>query len=329
MKILVTGGAGFIGSHFASLLVERGDDVVVLDKLTYSGNRANLEGVAHEFHEGDIADAVALGHAGVGCDAVVNFAAETHVDRSILSGAEFIETDVLGTYVLLRWAREHGVRLVQVSTDEVYGDVEAPHRCAEDAQLRPSSPYSASKAGGDMQVLAAVRTYGVDACITRGANTYGSHQYPEKVVPLFVTNALEGLELPVYGDGRQVREWLHASDHAAAVDLVLREGRSGEVYNVGGEERENLDVTRRIVELTGCDPALVRHVEDRPGHDRRYALADDKLRSLGWSPSRSFEDGLAETVDWYRANRAWWEPIKSGEYRAYYEEQYASRLTGA
>ena len=329
MRILVTGGAGFIGSHFVKLLVERGDDVVVLDKLTYSGNRANLEGVAHEFHEGDIADAVAVGHAGAGCSAVVNFAAETHVDRSILSGAEFIETDVLGTYVLLRWAREHGVRLVQVSTDEVYGDVEAPHRCAEDAQLRPSSPYSASKAGGDMQVLAAVRTYGVDACITRGANTYGSHQYPEKVVPLFVTNALDGLELPVYGDGRQVREWLHASDHAAAIDLVLREGRSGEVYNVGGEERENLDVTQRIVELTGCDPALVRHVEDRPGHDRRYAIADDKLRSLGWSPSRSFEDGLAETVDWYRANRAWWEPIKSGEYRTYYEEQYASRLTGA
>ncbi len=326
MRVLVTGGAGFIGSHFVKLLVAGGNEVVVLDKLTYSGNRANLDGVAHEFHEADIADAVAVGHAGAGCDAVVNFAAETHVDRSILSGAEFIETDVLGTYVLLRWAREHGVRLVQVSTDEVYGDVEAPHRCAEDAQLRPSSPYSASKAGGDMQVLAAVRTYGVDACITRGANTYGSHQYPEKVVPLFVTNALDGLELPVYGDGRQVREWLHASDHAAAVDLVLREGRSGEVYNVGGEERENLDVTQRIVELTGCDPALVRHVEDRPGHDRRYALADDKLRSLGWSPSRSFEDGLAETVDWYRENRAWWEPIKSGEYRTYYEEQYASRL---
>jgi dTDP-glucose 4,6-dehydratase len=329
MRVLVTGGAGFIGSHFVKLLAERGDNVVVLDKLTYSGNRANLEGVAHEFHEGDIADAVVVAHAGEGCDAVVNFAAETHVDRSILSGAEFIETDVLGTYVLLRWAREHGARLVQVSTDEVYGDVEAPHRCAEDAQLRPSSPYSASKAGGDMQVLAAVRTYGVDACITRGANTYGSHQYPEKVVPLFVTNALDGLELPVYGDGRQVREWLHASDHAAAVDLVLREGTTGEVYNVGGEERENLDVTRRIVELTGCDPALVRHVEDRPGHDRRYALAAEKLRSLGWSPSRSFEEGLEETVGWYRANRAWWEPIKSGEYRAYYEEQYASRLTGA
>ena len=327
MRVLVTGGAGFIGSHFVKRLVAAGDEVSVLDKLTYSGNRANLEGVAHELFEGDICDAAAVAAAGEGCEAVVNFAAETHVDRSILSGAEFIETDVLGTYVLLRWAREQGARLVQVSTDEVYGDVEAPQRCTEDHPLRPSSPYSASKAGGDLQVLAAVRTHGVDACITRGANTYGPNQYPEKIVPLFVTNALDGLELPVYGDGRQVREWLHVEDHAAAIDFVLREGKPGEAYNVGGEERENLDVTQRIIELTGCDLALVRHVEDRPGHDRRYALDDAKLRALGWSPGRSFDEGLAETVDWYRANRAWWEPIKSGEYKAYYERQYASRLT--
>jgi dTDP-glucose 4,6-dehydratase len=329
MRVLVTGGAGFIGSHFVKLVAERGDEAVVLDKLTYSGNLANLEGIAHEFHEGDIADASAVAAAGEGCEAVVNFAAETHVDRSIFSGAEFIETDVLGTYVLLRWARERGARLVQVSTDEVYGDVEAPHRCDEEAPLRPSSPYSASKAGGDMQVLAAFRTHGVDSCITRGANTYGPNQYPEKIVPLFVTNALDGLELPVYGDGKQVREWLHADDHAAAVHLVLREGVPGEVYNVGGEERENLHLTQRIVELTGSDPALVRHVEDRPGHDRRYALDDGKLRALGWAPTRSFEEGLAETVDWYRNNRSWWEPIKSGEYREYYERQYAARLTGA
>jgi dTDP-glucose 4,6-dehydratase len=327
VKVLVTGGAGFIGSHFVKLLSARGDEVVVLDKLTYSGNRANLEGAAHDFHEGDIADAGAVAVAGEGCEAVVNFAAETHVDRSILSGAEFIETDVLGTYVLLRWARERGARLVQVSTDEVYGDIAAPERCNESSPLRPSSPYSASKAGGDMQVLAAVRTHGVNACITRGANSYGPNQYPEKIVPLFVTNALDGLELPVYGDGRQVREWLHAADHAAAVDLVLREGETGGIYNVGGEERENLDVTRRIVELTGCDPALVRHVEDRPGHDRRYAIDDSKLRKLGWVPEHSFDEGLAVTVEWYRSNRAWWEPIKSGEYRTYYEEQYASRLT--
>jgi dTDP-glucose 4,6-dehydratase len=326
VKVLVTGGAGFIGSRFVKLLVARGDEVAVLDKLTYSGNRANLEGVEHEFHEGDICDPGAVRVAGEGCQAIVNFAAETHVDRSILSGAEFIETDVLGTYVLLDWARDHGARLVQVSTDEVYGDVEAPGRCSEDAPLRPSSPYSASKAGGDMQVLAAIRTHRVDACVTRGANTYGPHQYPEKIVPLFVTNALDGLELPVYGDGRQVREWLHVDDHAAAIGLVLDRGDAGVVYNIGGDERENLEVTTRIVELTGCDPGLVRHVVDRPGHDRRYAIDDTRLRSIGWMPERSFEEGLRTTVDWYRDNRAWWEPIKSGEYRAYYERQYAARL---
>jgi dTDP-glucose 4,6-dehydratase len=326
MRILVTGGAGFIGSHFVKRLVAAGDHVVVLDKLTYSGNPANLAGVDCEFHEGDICDATAVQQAGRGCDAVVNFAAETHVDRSILEAAEFIETDVLGTYVLLMWTLEQRCRLVQVSTDEVYGDVEPPHRSREDDPLRPSSPYSASKAGGDLQVVAAVRTYGADACITRGANTFGPNQYPEKLVSLFVTNALDGEPLPVYGDGRQVREWLHVEDHCAAVELVLREAEAGEIYNIGGEERENLDLTRRIVELTGCDPALVRHVEDRPGHDRRYALDDAKLRRLGWAPRGSLEDRLAETVAWYRENRRWWEPIKSGEYRDYYRRQYAERL---
>ena len=228
--------------------------------------------------------------------------------------------------MLLDWARHAGVRMVQVSTDEVYGDLEAGGRSREDDPLRPSSPYSASKAGGDLQVLAYVRTYGVDACITRGANTYGPNQYPEKLIPLFVTNALEGEPLPVYGDGRQVREWLYVEDHCAGVERVLREGRTGEIYNVGGDERENLEITRRILELTGADDSLVRHVADRPGHDRRYALDDSKLRSLGWEPSRSLEDGLAATVAWYRDNRAWWEPLKSGEYRAYYEQQYAARL---
>jgi dTDP-glucose 4,6-dehydratase len=258
---------------------------------------------------------------------VVNFAAETHVDRSILTPQDFIHTDVVGTQVLLEWARDTGARYVQVSTDEVYGDLEAGGRSREDDPLRPSSPYSASKAGGDLQVLAYVRTYGVDASITRGANTYGANQYPEKLIPLFVTNVLDGLPLPVYGDGKQVREWLHAEDHCAAVDLVLREGEAGEVYNVGGEEHENIEVTHRILELAGGDPSLIRHVEDRAGHDRRYALDDSKLRALGWSPSHSFgERGLAETVEWYREHRAWWEPIKSGEYRAYYESQYAERL---
>jgi dTDP-glucose 4,6-dehydratase len=326
VRVLVTGGAGFIGSHFVKRLVAQGDEVVVLDKLTYSGNPANLEGVDCEFHRGDICDAEAVATAGAGCRAVVNFAAETHVDRSILGAQEFIETDVRGTYVLLEWARHARARLVQVSTDEVYGDVPAPRRAREDDPLRPSSPYAASKAGGDLQVLAAVRTYGVDACITRGANTYGPYQYPEKVIPLFVTNALDGLPLPLYGDGRQVREWLHVSDHCAAIELVLREGAPGEVYNVGGEPLENLELTRRIVELTGCDPGLVRHVQDRPGHDRRYAVDDGKLRALGWAPARSLADGLAETVAWYRQNRAWWEPIKSGEYLEYYRRQYAGRL---
>jgi dTDP-glucose 4,6-dehydratase len=328
MRILVTGGAGFIGSHFVRHLVAQGGDVVVLDKLTYAGNRANLEGIEHEFHEGDIADADAVARAADGVEAIVNFAAETHVDRSILGPAEFILTDVLGTQVLLDHARHHGTRLVQVSTDEVYGDVPlGAAASAEDAPLRPSSPYSASKAGGDMQVLAYVRTYGVDASITRGANTYGPRQYPEKFLPLFVTNALDGEPLPVYGDGKQRREWLHVGDHCTAIDLVLRRGAAGEAYNIGGQERENLEVVRRILDLTGARPELVRHVEDRPGHDRRYAVDSSKLRALGWAPQRSFDTGgLEETVDWYRSNREWWEPIKSGEYRRYYETQYASRL---
>jgi dTDP-glucose 4,6-dehydratase len=326
VRVLVTGGAGFIGSHFVKRLARSGEDVVVLDKLTYSGNRANLEGVAHEFVHGDICDPEAVAEAAAGCEAIVNFAAETHVDRSILGPAEFIRTDVLGTQALLDWARDAGVRLVQVSTDEVYGDLDAGGRSREDHPLRPSSPYSASKAGGDLQVLAYVRTYGVDACVTRGANTYGPNQYPEKLIPLFVTNALDGEPLPVYGDGRQVREWLYVEDHCAAVELVLREARPGEVYNIGGEEHENLEVTRRILELTRADDSLVRHVEDRPGHDRRYALDDSKLRSLGWTPATGLEDGLARTVEWYRDERAWWEPLKSGEHRAFFERQYAERL---
>ncbi len=327
MKVLVTGGAGFIGSHFAKRLAAAGDEVVVLDKLTYSGNRANLDGADIEFVVGDICDADAVAKAGAGCEAVVNFAAETHVDRSILGAAEFIETDVHGTYVLLGWARDAGVRLVQVSTDEVYGDIPEGQHSVETDPLRPSSPYAASKAGGDLQVLAAVRTFGVDACITRAANTYGPNQYPEKIIPLFVTNALDGEPLPVYGDGRQRREWLHTEDHCAAVELVFREGKSGEIYNVGGEELENIDVTHRILELTGAGEDLIRHVDDRAGHDRRYSLDDSKLRGLGWSTQHSFgETGLAETVAWYRDNRAWWEPIKSGEYRRYYEQQYSARL---
>src|SRR5919198_1912004 len=327
MRVLVTGGAGFIGSHFAKRLAAAGDEVIVLDKLTYSGNPANLEGAELEFVEGDICNHEAVAAAGEGCDAVVNFAAETHVDRSIHGASEFIETDVLGTYVLLAWARGKGARHVQVSTDEVYGDVEPGVSSREDDPLRPSSPYAASKAGGDLQVLAAVRTYGVDAVITRGSNTYGPNQYPEKIIPLFVTNALDGEPLPLYGDGRQTRDWLHVDDHCAGIELVLRRGERGHVYNVGaGEELENRDLTRLILELTGADETLVRHVEDRLGHDRRYSLDCSKLRGLGWAPRRTLKDGLPQTVAWDPENRAWWEPIKSGEYRTYYEKQYSERL---
>ncbi len=328
MRVLVTGGAGFIGSHFVHRLAEAGDDVVVLDKLTYAGNRANLEGAEHEFHQGDIADPEAVAAAARGCEAIVNFAAETHVDRSILGPAEFILTDVLGTQVLLDHARQHGIRHVQVSTDEVYGDVplDAP-ACTEESPIRASSPYSASKAGGDLQVLAYVRTYGVDALVTRGANTYGPRQYPEKFLPLFITNAFDGQPLPVYGDGRQRREWLHVADHCAGIELALKQGVGGQVYNVGGQERENIEVVRRLLDLTGASPDLVRHVADRPGHDRRYAVDATRLRDLGWAPEHSFDQGgLEETVDWYRENREWWEPIKSGEYQRYYAQQYAERL---
>jgi dTDP-glucose 4,6-dehydratase len=327
MRVLVTGGAGFIGSHFVRRLAAAGDEAVVLDKLTYSGNPANLEGVPHTFIQGDIADPSAVARATEGVDALVNFAAETHVDRSILAAGDFIQTDVFGTHVLLEGARTSGVRYVQVSTDEVYGDIQPGEASREDDALRPSSPYAASKAGGDLQVLAYCRTYGLNASITRGSNTYGPNQYPEKLVPLFVTNALDREPLPVYGDGRQVRDWLHVDDHCSAIDLVLRDGRAGEVYNVGaGDEWENVEVTERIVELTGADRSLVHHVEDRPGHDRRYALDSAKIRALDWAPARSFEEGLAETVAWYRDRRDWWEPIKSGEYREYYRRQYASRL---
>ena len=327
MRVLVTGGLGFIGSHFVRRLVAAGHEAVVLDKLTYAGNPANLDGVPHRLVRGDVADAAAVREAGEGCDACVNFAAETHVDRSILDAADFVHTDVLGTYVLLEWARERGVRLLHVSTDEVYGDVPAGQSSTEDDPLRPSSPYSASKAGGDLQVLAHVRTFGTDAVITRGSNTYGPNQYPEKLIPLMATNALEGQALPVYGDGRQVRDWLHVEDHCSGIEVVLHEGARGEVYNVGGgEERENLEIVDRILEHTGADRGLIRHVQDRPGHDRRYSLDTTKLRGLGWAPAVPFERGIADTVAWYRDRRDWWEPIKSGEYLAYWREQYGSRL---
>jgi dTDP-glucose 4,6-dehydratase len=330
VRLLITGGCGFIGSAFVRLALERGAEVVNLDKLTYAGNPANVADVAehpgYRFVHADIADAEAVADAVAGADAVVNLAAESHVDRSILDPGAFIRTDVVGTAVLLDAARHAGVRrFVQVSTDEVYGSI-ASGAFREADPVSPSSPYSASKAGGDLQVLAWHRTFGMDAVITRGSNTFGPRQYPEKLIPLFVTNALEGRELPVYGDGMQVRDWIHVDDHCEGIWTVMERGAAGEVYNVGaGNEAANLRITRRILELTGRDESLVRHVEDRPGHDRRYALDTGKLRGLGWEPRRSFDDGLAATVAWYRDNRSWWEPIKSGEYRRYYERQYGAR----
>jgi dTDP-glucose 4,6-dehydratase len=333
MRTLVTGGAGFIGSTYVRHVLESrpNDEVVVLDKLTYAGREENLRSLDGRlsFVRGAIEDPEAVRRAAAGCEAIVNFAAESHVDRSIAEQDVFARAHVIGTSVLLEAARELGVaRYLQVSTDEVYGSI-GSGSFTESSPLRPSSPYSATKAGGDLLVAAHVHTYGTEAVICRGSNNYGPRQYPEKLIPLCILNALEGDPLPVYGDGRQVRNWLWVEDFARAIDLVLQRGDPGEAYNAGGpDEVENIEVVRRIVELTGADPSLIHYVADRPGHDRRYSLDSSKLRALGWEPSRSFDDGLAATVDWYRSNREWWEPIRTGEYRAYYERQYGRALTG-
>jgi dTDP-glucose 4,6-dehydratase len=331
MKLLVTGGAGFIGSAFVRHRIEAhpDDEVVVLDKLTYAGRRENLDGVGGErleFLEGDVADRDTVRRAIVGCDAVVNFAAESHVDRSIESPGEFITTDVFGSYVLLEAARDAGVRHLQVSTDEVYGSIEEGS-FTEDSPIEPSSPYSASKAGGDLLVRAFNHTFGADALVCRASNNYGPRQYPEKLIPLCILNALAGDPLPVYGDGMQVRNWLHVDDHCEAISAVLAKGGPGEVYNVGGpDELANIDVVKRILSLTGRDESLIEFVRDRPGHDRRYSLSSERVRGLGWEPRLSFDEGLERTVAWYRDNESWWAPIRSGEYRAYYERQYGTAL---
>jgi dTDP-glucose 4,6-dehydratase len=331
VNVLVTGGAGFIGSAYVRHRVDSHPEfrVRVLDKLTYAGREENLEGLDPERFElviGDIADPEVVRRATDGCDAIVNFAAETHVDRSIEAPGEFIQTDVYGTFVLLEAAREAGVRFVQISTDEVYGSID-DGSFTESSPLDPSSPYSASKAGGDMMVSAYEHTYGTDAVIVRGSNNYGPRQYPEKLIPLCILNALEGDPLPVYGDGMQVRNWLWVEDFAAAIDTVLEFGSPGEVYNVGGpDELPNLDVVRRILELTGRDESLISHVEDRLGHDRRYSLSAAKTEALGWKAAVSFDAGIERTVEWYRENEWWWLPIRSGEYRDYYERRYGTEL---
>jgi dTDP-glucose 4,6-dehydratase len=328
VKLLVCGGAGFIGSNFVRQRVrDFGDDVVVLDKLTYAGRPENLEGLGVELIEGAIEDADAVARAVAGCEAIVNFAAETHVDRSISGPRDFVETNVTGTLVLLEAARTNELRrYVQISTDEVYGSIEEGS-FTESSPLQPSSPYSASKAGGDLLVSSYFHTYGTETVVCRGSNNYGPYQYPEKLIPLMVLNALHGDRLPVYGDGMNVRNWLFVEDFGRGISHVLEHGAPGEVYNVGGpDEATNIEVVRRILELTGRDESLIEYVTDRPGHDRRYSLGSEKLRAAGWEAQVRFAEGLERTVDWYREQRAWWEPIRSGEYRAYYERHYGRAL---
>lgn len=332
MRLLVTGGAGFIGSNYVHYVLSHSDDeVVVLDKLSYAGNLDNLADLDGDprchFVLGDIADAAVVASAIEGVDAVVNFAAESHVDRSIMSADSFITTDVYGVYVLLEAARTQGVsRFLHVSTDEVYGDV-ATGSAPESDPLRPRSPYSASKAGGEMLVYAYHVTHGVPTLITRGSNTFGPYQYPEKLIPVVITEALDYHPIPVYGDGRQVRDWLHVEDHCSGIDLVLRQGTPGETYNVGGgNERYNIDIVERILDLVGRPRALIQHVVDRPGHDVRYAIDSSKLLALGWDRGRGFEPALEATVRWYESNQGWWRPIKERkDYAEYFHRNYAGR----
>lgn len=334
MKLLVTGGLGFIGSSYIRLLLTEYEDlsVVNLDLMTYAANPATLKDFEtdprYSFVKGDIADPDAVAQALSGCDAVVNFAAETHVDRSIQNAAPFIRSNVEGVRVLLEAARERNLRLVHVSTDEVYGEVRAGFSREDDA-FRPRSPYSASKAGGDLLVQAYGTTYGMDTVITRGSNNYGTHQFPEKVIPLFITNALDDLPLPVYGTGKAIRDYIFVTDHARGIHAALLNGKSGEAYNLGGQNQtDGLTVAKTILSALGKPQTLLKHVKDRPGHDYRYALEITKAqRELGWSPNVTFEEGIAQVVRWYEANRAWWQGSKA-EQAAYFTAQYAGRGEG-
>jgi dTDP-glucose 4,6-dehydratase len=332
-RLLVTGGAGFIGSNFVRRVLGRHPEaeVVVLDKLTYAGNLANLADLEGEprfrFVQGDIADASAVDPLAAEVDAIVNFAAESHVDRSIDEPDAFIRTDVYGTFVLLEAARRHGHRrYLQVSTDEVYGDVPSGSSTEADA-LHPRSPYSASKSGGDMLVLAYHATYGVPAIITRASNNFGPFQHPEKIIPLFVTNAIDDEPLPLYGDGLQVRDWLYVDDHCDAIEIALSAAEAGGIYNVGGgQEMTNLELTRAILELLDKPDSLIRRVPDRAGHDRRYSVDSSRMRALGWAPQHRLADALESTCAWYLDHPEWWRPLKSGEFADYYRRQYGERL---
>ncbi len=329
MKLFVCGAAGFIGSTFVELRVrEHGDEVTVFDALTYAGREENLREVASEirFVQGAIENPEAVAAAIGDAEAIVNFAAETHVDRSIADPFAFSVTNGQGTHVLLEAARQRGLRYVQVSTDEVYGSIETGS-FTETSPLQPSSPYSATKTGADLLVLSYFHTYGLETLVARGSNNYGPRQYPEKLIPLMILNALSGDHLPVYGDGRNVRNWLYVEDFGRGIGHVLAHGKPGEVYNCGGpDECENIEVVHRILELAGADESLIEYVTDRPGHDRRYSLSSDKLAELGWRAQTRFVDGLERTVTWYRDNAWWWEPIRTGAYREYYERHYGRSL---
>jgi dTDP-glucose 4,6-dehydratase len=336
MRIIVTGGAGFIGSCFVRMALRENwaEHVINLDKLTYAGNLENVREVSEDsrycFVEGDICDSDRVEHLfrTESPDAVIHFAAESHVDRSIHSPAPVIETNFNGSFNLLEAARRHRVpRFVHVSTDEVYGSIEPPAEADESYPLRPSSPYSASKAGSDLLALSYYTTYKVNVSVTRASNNYGPYQFPEKLIPLMISNALEGKPLPVYGDGQQIRDWLYVEDHCRAVKSVLERGAPGEIYNVGGNcSLPNLEVVRRILKATGQSDSLIQPVADRPGHDRRYALTNAKLTHVtGWKPAMTFERGLQATIDWYRANQNWVQRVKSGEYRDFYELNYGNR----
>ena len=334
MKIFVTGGAGFIGSNFIRhvLSLNRAYKIVNYDKLTYAGNLANLESVAnhpdYSFVRGSICDATAVEEAMRGCHAVVHFAAESHVDRSIYEPAPVIDTNLTGTFVMLQVARKLGVeRFVHISTDEVYGDMAPGAFANENSPLRPSSPYSASKAGSDLLVLSYVRTYGFPGLITRSSNNYGPYQFPEKFLPLMITNIFGDKQLPIYGDGKQQRDWLHVEDNCRGVLAVLEHGHVGQVYNIGGlDVEENLTIARALLRLIGKPETLLSYVKDRPGHDRRYALHCEKMeKDLGWKPAVPLEEGLRQTIDWYKANQKWMAGVRDGEYLSYYDKYYENR----